>query len=190
MVKNYNEVLHENETINTERLILRRFRKEDAPDVLEYGSDEETLKYLSWQGITTVDEAVAWVFDFALSRPGIFAIEQPETGKCIGTINLWVEANHDKLKAGYVLNKKYWGMGYTTEALSAVLGFCFDKLDANRVEAHHYAGNGASGRVMAKCGMQLEGIAKQQLKIKGIYHDVCYYGITKEGWVEANANSD
>jgi len=183
MVKNYNEILYDNETLFTERLILRKFTKEDAPDVLEWGSNEEALRYLSWQGVTTIDEAKAAIFDHNLSRPGIFAIELKETGECIGSLDLKIEPDHDKLVFGYVLKPAYWGKGYMTEALAAVLELCFEKLDANRVEALHYAGNVGSGKVMTKCGMKLEGIAKQGLKIKGIFHDVCHYGITKEDWL-------
>jgi len=187
MVKNYNEILYDNETLLTDRLILRKFTKEDVPDVLEYGGDEEALRYLIWEGVRTVDEAQANIFDYYLSKPGIFAIELKNTGKCIGAIDLRIEPEHDKLSFGYVLNPKYWGMGYMTEVLAAVLELCFEKLDANRVEAQHYVGNEASGKVMAKCGMKLEGVAKQELKIKGILRDVCHYGITKEDWLTAKA---
>jgi len=183
MVRNYNEILYDNETLFTDRLILRKFTKEDAPDVLEWGSNEETLRYLSWQGVTNIDEAKASIFDHNLSRPGIFAIELKETGNCIGSLDLKVEPDHDKLVFGYALKPAHWGKGYMTEALAAVLRLCFEKLEANRVEAIHFAGNIGSGKVMEKCGMKLEGIAKQEVKIKGIYHDVCHYGITKEDWL-------
>ena len=65
-----------------------------------------------------------------------------------------------------------------TEALSAVLKLCFEKLKLNRVESTHYVGNEGSGKVMAKCGMKLEGVGKQEEKIKGVFRDVVHYGIT------------
>lgn len=51
-----------------------------------------------------------------------------------------------------------------TEALSAILQLCFDKLELNRVESTHYLGNEGSGKVMKKCGMQLEGIGRRGAK--------------------------
>lgn len=48
-----------------------------------------------------------------------------------------------------------------TEALSAVLELCFEKLALNRVELTRYAGNEGSGRVMEKCGMIKAGIGRQ-----------------------------
>lgn len=70
-----------------------------------------------------------------------------------------------------------------TEALSAILQLCFDKLELNRVESTHYLGNEGSGKVMKKCDMQLEGIGRRGGKIKGIFHDVTHYAITREQWL-------
>lgn len=180
MVQNYREVLYDNETIVTERLILRKFKKADASDILEYGSDAETIKYLTWDGIKTTDEAIKAIVEYYWSRPGIFAIEL--NGKCVGCIDIRLDPAHEKSGFGYVLNRQFWGKGYMTEALSAILTLCFDKLGLNRVESTHYLGNDASGKVMKKCGMEFEGICKQEVKIKGIFHDVAHYGITKERW--------
>ncbi|MCL2400531.1 MAG: GNAT family N-acetyltransferase [Defluviitaleaceae bacterium] len=177
MVANYKEVLYDNETLVTQSLILRKFKKEDAPDILEWGSDEETLKFLTWDGVKTVEEAKAAIVEHYWSRSGIFAIELKSNQKCIGCIDLRLKPDHEKAGFGYVLNRQYWGKGYMTEALSAVLKLCFENLELNRVESCHYVGNEASGKVMSKCGMKLEGISKHGEKIKGIFHDVVYYGI-------------
>ncbi len=184
MVKNYNEILYDNENLYTEHLNLRRFRKSDKADVLEYASDSETLKYLTWCGVKTEEEALDAIINYNWSRPGIFAIEPKDENKCIGCIDIRLDPEHEKAGFGYVLNRKYWGKGYMTEALSAVLKLCFEKLEVNRVEATHYTGNPASGRVMQKCGMELEGILKKEVKIKDIFHDVAHYGILKEDWFE------
>ena len=187
MIANLNEILYANETLDAGRIMLRKFKAEDAPDVLEYGSDAQTLEYLVWEGVKTVEEARASIFDYYWSRPGIFAIELKETGKCIGGIDLRISAEHEKAGFGYVLNRRHWGKGYMTEALSAALGLCFEKLDLNRVEATHYVGNEGSGRVMQKCGMANEGTRKQAEKIKGVFRDVVHYGITKKAWLDSRA---
>lgn len=183
MVENYTEVLYDNETLSADLIILRRFKKTDAADVFEYGSDAETLKYLVWDGVETIGEALKAITEYYWSKPGIFAIELRENHKCIGCIDLRLEPEHEKASFGYVLNKLYWGKGYMTQALSALLSLCFEKLELNRVESTHYTGNEGSGKVMEKCGMKREGVGKQQVKIKGVFHDVVHYGITKEIWL-------
>ena len=182
MVKNYNEVLYANETIKTQRLVLRKFRIEDAADILEYASDAQTMEFLVWEGLTTIEEARAAVYDYYWARPGIWAIELAEGGKMIGAIDLRLEHDHDKAEFGYVLNRGYWGKGYMTETLAAVMALCFDKLEVNRFEACHYVGNEGSGRVMEKCGMKREGCMAQSVKIKGIFRDNVMYGITREDY--------
>ena len=184
MVKNYNEILYDNETLETPRLTLRKFKKEDAADLLEYGSDSETLKWLIWEGISTIEDATAAIVNYYWPRsPGFFAIELKKTGKCIGTIDLRMKPESEKAGFGYVLNRNYWGCGYMTEALRAVLALAFEKLQLNRVESCHYVGNEGSGKVMSKCGMVKEGVGRQQEKIKGVFQDCVHYGITREDWL-------
>ena len=182
MVNNYNEVLHNNATIETQRLILRKFEGGDAEDVLQWASDEQVLEYLIWEGAFTLEQARAGIYDYHLSRPGIWAIQLKEGGKCIGCIDLRLIPEHEKTEFGYALNRLYWDKGYATEALSAVLRLCFEKLELNRVEAGHFAGNEASGRVMEKAGMKKEGCFAKSQKIKGVFRDLVYYGITKDDY--------
>ena len=183
MVKNYREVLFDNETLSTDRLVLRKFRKDDAADVLAYGSDAETLKYLFWDGVYTVGEALNDIVGYYWAQPGIFAIELKENKKCIGCIDLRMKPEYEKASFGYVLNRHYWNKGYMTEVLSALLKLCFEKLLLNRVEAEHFVGNEASGKVMEKCGMEFEGVGKQEVKAKGVFRDIVHYGITRERWL-------
>jgi len=182
MVKNYNEILYDNETMETERLILRRFAKSDASDILEYASDAETVEWLDWEGLKTEAEALKAIHDFYWSKPGIYAIELREARKCIGCIDLRLIPEHDKASFGYVLNRGYWNKGYMSEALSALLKLCFESLKLNRVESKHYVGNGGSGKVMIKCGMLQEGLSIQEVLIKGVFRDSVFYGLTKSRW--------
>ena len=184
MTKNYNELLYQNETITTERLILRKFRVEDAADILEYASDTATVEFLVWEGLDTIEAARDAVYNYYWSRPGIWAIELAESGKMIGCIDIRLIQEHDKVQFGYVLNRNYWGKGYMTETLRAVMHLCFDKLEVNRFEAQHYAGNEGSGRVMEKCGMVREGCLMQGEKIKDVFRDVILYGITRKRYFE------
>ncbi len=183
MKNNYNDIIRKNPVLETDRLLLRKFHINDKESVLAYGSDEQTLKYLVWPGITDLAEAEKVVTVY-YSRPGVYALELKETSQCIGCIDIRIEPQHEKAGFGYVLNRNFWSHGYMTEALKAILKLCFEKLELNRVEATHYVGNEGSGRVMQKCGMQFEGISLQEVKIKGIFQDVVHYGITRLQWNE------
>ncbi len=169
--------------IQTNRLLLRKFTMKDKEAVLAYGSDKQTLKYLIWQGITDLDGAERAIMVY-YTKPGAYALELKGSSQCIGCIDIRIEPQHEKASFGYVLNRGYWNHGYMTEALTAILEFCFEELELNRVEATYYVGNEGSGKVMEKSGMKFEGLSIQEVKIKGIFHDVAHYGITRLQWNE------
>jgi len=188
VVKNTNEVFYDNAIIDTPCLTLRKFCKEDATAVLEYGSDDLTIKHLIWDGNKTLEEALTNITEYYWTSQGIYAIELKSENKCIGCIHLRLKPNHEKASFGYVLNRAYWGKGYMTEALDAILILAFEKLKLNRVEASHFVGNEGSGKVMLKCGMLYEGTGIQQEKVKGVFVDNVHYGITKERWESLQKN--
>jgi ribosomal-protein-alanine N-acetyltransferase len=189
MKENYKEIVQNNTHIHTKRLLLRRFTQGDAEDVYSYASDKETLKYLTWSGVEDMEGAKGTITNY-YCNDGVYAIELKETGHCIGCIDLLVNPDHEKAGFGYVLNRNYWNQGYMTEVLSAILKFGFETLELNRIEATHYASNPASGKVMEKCGMKKEGYALSEVKIKGIFHDVVHYGITKDQWTNRMDNRE
>lgn len=170
------------EVLKTPRLTLRKFRNEDVEAVYKYGQQVQTLKYLVWQGVASKEEALECIEGYYLSRPGIYAIALKESDLCIGAIDLRFDEDNNKASFGYLLDEDYWNLGYMSEVLLRVLEHCFDDLKLNRVESTHYKNNPASGKVMAKCKMKLEGMGIEEVKVKGIYHDVIHYGITYKMW--------
>ena len=168
--------------LETSRLRLRRFKYSDIDSVYKYGSDRRVLKYLDWVGVKTKQQALDSIENYYLNSLGAYAITLKDSDLCIGAIDIRIDQVNDKASFGYLLDYDYWNLGYMQEVLMRILEYCFEDLNVNRVEAIHYKSNPASGRVMAKCGMQLEGIGIQELKIKGIYQDVIYYGITQKMW--------
>ena len=72
----------------------------------------------------------------------------------IGDISIVeMDENDSSCEIRYVLGKYYWGRGMMTEALKAVLDFCFTQAVFQRVRARYASFNPASGRVMEKVGM-------------------------------------
>lgn len=76
-----------------------------------------------------------------------------------------------------------------TEALGAVIGFLFDEVGMNRVEARHDPRNPNSGAVMRKCGMKYEGTLRQSdWNDQGIC-DASWYSILAEDYTRENRNA-
>ena len=168
----------------TKRLILRNFKLEDSEDVYEYSKDEETVKYLTWENHKSIEQTKDVLTKFFVNNENNYALVVKETNKCIGSIDLRIDKENDKLSFGYVLNKAYWNKGYMSEALNWALEYAFLDLNLNRVEATYYVGNIGSGKVMEKCGMKQEGLALKEVKVKGRYFDVVHMAILKENYLK------
>lgn len=181
-INKYQTILENTKLLLAKRIVLRLFNDSDINDVFEYASDNEVVEFLTWTVHPNIEHTRNRFKDFFINKPGKFAIELIEEEKCIGCIDLRVDANNDKASFGYVLNRKYWNKGFMTEALAAIINFSFTTLKLNRIESTHYVGNEKSGKVMYKCGMKYEGLGKKEVKIKEKYMDVIHFGLLKEDW--------
>ncbi len=77
----------------------------------------------------------------------------------------------------YWIGEPYWGKGYGTEALRAMIDFAFIEKNLHRVYARYFKSNPASGRVMEKAGMTKEGVLKDHVYKEGAFEDLVYYGM-------------
>ena len=170
--------------IECERLRLRPFTLADAPDVARLAGDalvaETTLNIPhpyppgaaeAWIGAHRAE----WERGTALN----LALERRDDGALVGAIGLGVEREHARAEIGYWIGVPYWGSGYATEATRALIAYAFDELGLNRVYAYHVTGNPASGRVMQKAGMQLEGELREHLRKGDEFRDSRLYGIIR-----------
>ena len=93
-----------------------------------------------------------------------------------------VNNDTDTVEIGYCIGSGYWGMGYVTEAVAAVIQFFFEEVKANRIEAKYDTRNKASGRVLEKCGLTYEGTLRSYERIQSGITDVCIYSILAEDY--------
>lgn len=169
-------------SIQTQRLLLRPFRREDAGEAARMCGNERVSKStLSLPHPYPTELAVSWIDTHAERiRSGAaypFAITDRQTGTLYGCIELSCDSLHRHGELGYWCGEEYWGRGYATEAASAVIAFAFDELHLHRVLGRHFASNPASGRVLEKAGMQREGVQKGHLFRLGTFEDVVLYGV-------------
>ena len=173
------------QTLETERLILRRFVIEDSAAMYNnWASDEEVTKYLTWlpHSSREISKSILedWVNSYSDEKYYQWAIVLKEKGEPIGSISV-VEKNENvsKVHIGYCIGKPWWHNGITSEALKAVMDFLFDVVDVNRIEARHDPRNPNSGKVMKKCGMKYEGTLHSSDRNNQGICDACYYALLK-----------
>lgn len=177
----------------TERLIVRKWENKDYKDLFEYASNPEVTKFLTFPTYTSLETAklriatVRMRYNKVTDNPD-YCIEHKETGKVIGSIGFggFEDKNEGKIEIGYVLNPKFQGFGYMTEAVKGM--FKYIKLNniAKRIVIRHDVENVKSGNVMKRAGMTFEGIARKAGKNNAhSRHDVAVYSIL---WEEIDAN--
>ena len=163
--------------LETGRLVLRKIRQSDADDMFSYASLPKVTRYLTWNehpDLLHTKRYLAYLdTQYRAGHYFDFAITLRDGGRMIGTIGFvsFDEAN-SVAEVGYVLHPDFWGMGLMTEALSRLIRFGFEELSLHRIEASFMPENGASRRVMEKCGMAFEGVRRGARLVKGAYIDV------------------
>lgn len=174
-------------TLFTERLCLRPFEMEDAPTVERLAGDRAVAA-------TTLNIPHPYppgtAADWILSRAAVWsngsglslAMVDRSTGLLIGAISLTVVPEHRRAELGYWVGRSWWGHGYATEATRGLIDWAFANWPLDRLEARHFHNNPASGRVLAKAGLTLEGWHQSALRKWGQPMDVAVWAILRKNW--------
>ncbi|MBQ8160661.1 MAG: GNAT family N-acetyltransferase [Clostridia bacterium] len=175
--------------LESERLIIRPVNMRDAKDIYAYSKDPDVARYVLWDAYESLKDARVYIRFlrrcYRSGSPASMGIELKQEKKIIGTIGFMTfQPDAMCAEVGYSLSKEYWNRGIMTEALERMLKFGFEDLQLHRIEAMHEVRNPASGRVMQKCRMTLEGTMRQKLYNKGEWVDVNLYSILQEEWKE------
>ena len=119
-------------TIETERLVLRPLTLSDLGTAHEYSVDAEHTKYMIFLPNDTVQETEYFlqkaVFEWAKELPQFYEFAITLGGRHIGTVSISLSEDRQTGELGWIINKKYQGNGYVTEAAGAVLDFSVNTL--------------------------------------------------------------
>ncbi len=148
-------------TLETKRLILRRWEESDAEDLYEYARDPEVGPPAGWPPHQSVDESRE-VIRTVFSGRECYAICLKEDGRAIGAIELMLNGNtkmtdqDDECELGFWLGKPFWGRGIMPEAVQEMLRHAFEDCGMQKVWIGYYEGNVKSKRVQEKCGFRYQ----------------------------------
>jgi RimJ/RimL family protein N-acetyltransferase len=138
--------------IETERLLLRRSRPEDAATISAYRSDPNVNRQQGWDR-TDLEGVLADIIEMSGRSPGEpggwvqFTVEERGGGRIVGDVGLSVaDGEPGVVKVGYTIDPAFQGLGYATEAIRALVEYAFETLGAELVRAH------ASARTRRRSG--------------------------------------
>lgn len=175
-------------TLRTARLVLRPLTVDDAADVERLaGAREVADTTLHIPHPYPPGGAIAWIAShparWANGTVLTLAVTLADTGALVGVMGLSIDRPQDHAELGYWIGVPYWNLGYATEAATALTAYAFETLGLHRVQARHFARNPASGRVMEKLGMRVEGTLRGWARKWERHEDVVLHAVLADEWI-------
>jgi RimJ/RimL family protein N-acetyltransferase len=175
--------------IETERLRLRSFAREDLDDLHAIQSRPEVTRYLYWdvRSREEVEPCLArYIAAVAIEGEDqmiSLAVESREGGPLLGYVTIWQRATrHRQVEIGFVFHPDAQGHGYATEAARELLVLAFERLGAHRVFGRTDARNDGSANLMRRLGMRQEAHFREAEVFKGEWGDELVFAILEEEW--------
>ena len=170
--------------IETERLIIRKFKADDFMGLYAYLSDENVVKYEPYEPYTVAQaqrEA-----EFRANSDEFFAVTL-KSGRLIGNLYLG-KREFRSMELGFVFAAEGQGQGFATESATSLLNYAFDELGTHRVVAECNPLNMRSWRLMERLGMRREGEFRQNVYFRKdssgnpLWQDTYQYAILADEW--------
>ncbi|GAA3654826.1 GNAT family protein [Streptomyces chitinivorans] len=174
-------------TYSTSRVVLRELAVDDVEAVHAVYGDPKATEHLSFEPRSR--EQVEGI----VRRSMASAAEEPRTeyalavtvpsGELIGFARLAMDPHQPQAATiGFALNPAYWGQGYGTGTVRALMGLAFDRLGLHRLWAARSPANKASHRTLVRAGMTEEGRIRGHVHVRGSWRDSITYSVLAEEW--------
>lgn len=184
---NLEMVFKEFPVLESKNLVLKKIEDVNSQEVYEIYSNDKVFEFCGIIPKHNIQTVIKMNSHFERDynkksrvKWGIF--QKHVNNKLVGIIEA-MDFNQkvDMVTIGYFLAQPYWGKGITSEAVSKLIEFLFEKVNINRIQAEVMPANEVSKKVLLKNGFVKEGLLRQAAlwSGKGIV-DLEIYGILKE----------
>lgn len=172
-------------TIETERLMLRRFEYSDNEAMRRYWIADEHIQSMYAEPVYSTEEEVKELLDRYISSYGKkdyyrWAVIDKKTGECIGQIAFFqLDSKNHFAEIEYCIGSEFQGRGLATEATEAVISYGFERINLHKVQICTRTSNVPSQRVIEKCGFTYEGTLRDYFYIEGTYEGRLYFSLLR-----------
>ena len=148
--------------IETERLILRRWRQADIEPNTAMLADPASARFITSDGKPITDAFVGWrnaaimAGHWALHGVGMFVVEEKQTGRFTGRVGPWLPSGWPGFEIGWGIASGFRGKGYAVEAARASIDWAFARFEIAQIIHCIDRENIASQRVAQRLGATIE----------------------------------
>ena len=177
--------------LETQRLILRPWREEDAESLYEYAKDPRIGPIAGWPVHTSVENSKK-IINSVLSSKECYAVTLKGEDKAIGSIELMIGAlsnikvADDEAEIGFWIGVPYWGQGLIPEAVRELMSHAFIGLGLKALWCGYFEGNIKSKRVQDKCGFKYQHTHEKLWKPLNEMRTEHITFISKQEWMDLN----
>lgn len=174
------DYFYEKPVIETKRIALRPLKESDVPVLQEWMPDKSIYTYWG-KGPGKADKNPKLLFekDEKATKSFHLGIVVKEEDKAIGDLWVYLIENNRMAKVAIRVAKDYQGKGIASEALKAMIEFCFTKTELQRIWSDVDIRNTASIKLLEKCGFRREGLIRQGMMVN-TWCDYYIYGLLRE----------
>ncbi len=175
--------------IATDRLVLRRFRIEDAQDLSAYRSEPDVARYQSWETPFSLAQARNFIEEMLGSDPDTegswfqFASVLRDTGQVIGDVAMLVlDGDPGSVEIGYALAPAHAGRGHASEAVAAIVDYAITQRGKHEVMAWTDTRNTRSIALLERLGFFRDTTSRQRTLFKGAWCNEDRYIMMAADW--------
>lgn len=179
----------------TDRLVIRRFRAEDAATLAAYRSEPAVARYQSWDTPFSQAQARSFIENLETANPDTsgewfqFAVVEAATGIHIGDLAAHVDADDPRLATiGITMATSAQGKGYANEAAAWLLDYLLLNRRKHRVTADCDTRNSHAVALLEHLRLRREGHHLQSAWWKGEWVDEFVYAILAREWSERESS--
>ena len=137
--------------LETERLILRNYQKEDMEQVHKYFSNEDVARYEDFYPMS-IEEVAEMVSEWSSMDNRLVAVLK-DTKELIGSVGYWID-EQGEYSIDYDFNPAYGKQGYATEAASKLLQYLFDDMKISKIYGDCDVRNSDSYQLLERLGFE------------------------------------
>lgn len=188
----FNDYFKEVPYLETQRLILRPFCRDDMDSYLEFMQNPEVHRFLGggvniFTGEPHISNWLNNINNRLLKTKTVFTwcVESKSNKQVVGRVDLGGFTKKSMAEISYYFSSEYWGMGFATEAVKEVVCFGIEDLKLHRIQAMVMPDNKASLKVLKNAGFQEEGLLRKYYFGKE-FHDAVMLAVICEENLNGN----